>query len=63
MLDILNALTSNITKMMEYFARINIEISALVKTHEFHIKKIAEDKANGEMEDVDFEVKISSSIL
>lgn len=63
MLDILNALTSNITKMMEYFARINIEIAALVKTHEFHIKKIAEDKANVEMEDVDYEVKISSSIL
>lgn len=63
MLDILNGLTSNITKMMEYFTKINIEIAALVKKHEFQIKKIVEDKATGEMEDVGYEVKMSSSIL
>lgn len=63
MLEMLNGLTSNITKMLEYFARINTEIAELVKKHDLHIKEIAEEKANGEMEDVGYEVKMSSSIL
>lgn len=63
MLEMLSGLTSNITKMLEYFEKINIQIAELVTKHDLYIKGIAEDKAIGEMEDVGYEVKMSSSIL
>lgn len=63
-LTILDELTDNIKELIIYFARINNEIRNLVTEHDSEVKKIAQDKANGiVMEDVDYLVRISSSIL
>lgn len=64
MLMILEALTDNIQALIFYFSRINGEIKSLVNEHETIVKEIVNDKANGiQMEDVDYKVRISSSIL
>lgn len=63
-LTILDELTDNIKELIIYFARTNNEIRNLITEQDSEVKKIAQDKANGiVMEDVDYLVRISSSII